>query len=285
VIARVVNALRSGGVDRILVVAPPADTPAGPAIAAEAIRTGAEVITPRSQPAQMRDSIELGLAMLAGGVIPERVVITPGDSPGTTAEVVARLLDQAAHRPECIVVPRCSGRRAHPLVLPWKIAGEVAALPAGLGVNEMVKRHDNRLVELPVTDLDLLADLDTPEDVRRWQEHQYPATASPEPAQAMRVRVRLFALAKERAGRSEIELELAPSSRVADLRAALGASVPELGPLVPTALIAIDEEYAADDLVIHRGATIAVIPPVSGGAGGFARSFAVFQPREGPFRS
>ena len=36
IIARVVTALRRGGADRVIVVAPPADAPEGPAIAAEA---------------------------------------------------------------------------------------------------------------------------------------------------------------------------------------------------------------------------------------------------------
>jgi molybdenum cofactor cytidylyltransferase len=278
VIGRVVSALRDGGVDRIAVVVPPADTPLGPAIAAEAIRAGGLVVTPESQPAQMRDSIELGLAMLAGQSPPERVVITPGDSPGITARVVAQLLDKAARHPECIVLPHCDGRRAHPIVLPWNIAAEVAALPAGLGLNSLVKRHDGRLVELPAADLDLLGDLDTPDDLRRWQDR--PDMATP----TMRLRVRLFALARERAGASEIDLELAPSSRVADLRAALGASAPALAPLLPTALIAIDEEYAPDDAIIHPDARIAVIPPVSGGSGGNARPIIILRPRERPLR-
>ena len=37
----------------------------GPAVAAEARRAGAEVVVPQTRPAEMRDSIELGLEMLA----------------------------------------------------------------------------------------------------------------------------------------------------------------------------------------------------------------------------
>ena len=49
-IGRVVTALRAGGAERVVVVAPPADAAEGPAIAAEARRAGAEVVVPRSPP-------------------------------------------------------------------------------------------------------------------------------------------------------------------------------------------------------------------------------------------
>ena len=89
----------------------------------------------------------------------------------------------------------------------------------------------------------------------------------PDSAENLHVQVRLFALAKERAGRSVIDLELAPASRVAGLRAALRERFPALAPLLPNVLIAINEEYADDDALIPPGSRIAVIPPVSGGAG------------------
>ena len=82
----------------------------------------------------------------------------------------------------------------------------------------------------------------------------------------MHVRVRLFAVAKERAGNSELELELPGSPTVADLRTALRDRFPELGPLWSSAMIAVDEEYAGDGVAIAPGSQLAVIPPVSGGA-------------------
>ena len=74
-------------------------------------------------------------------------------------------------------------------------------------------------------------------------------------------------MAKERVGRSEIHIELAAAATVADLRAALRADSPELGPLWASALIAVDEEYAPDDVPIMPGSQLAVIPPVSGAPG------------------
>src|SRR5262249_6487788 len=81
----------------------------------------------------------------------------------------------------------------------------------------------------------------------------------------MQVRVRLYALAKERVGRAEVVLDLPLGSTVADLRAALRVTWPELGAVWSRALIAVDQEYAGDDVALAPGSQLAVVPPVSGG--------------------
>lgn len=82
----------------------------------------------------------------------------------------------------------------------------------------------------------------------------------------MRARVRLFAVARQRAGRPIVEVDLAEGATVADLRAALGASVPDLAPILPSARISVDAEYADDSVPITPDADLALIPPVSGGS-------------------
>jgi molybdopterin synthase catalytic subunit len=77
----------------------------------------------------------------------------------------------------------------------------------------------------------------------------------------MVVRVRLFAILRERAGRSEIELELPDGARVADALARLEDLAGGL-PLV----MAVNREYADRDAPLEAGDELALIPPVSGGA-------------------
>jgi molybdopterin converting factor subunit 1 len=79
------------------------------------------------------------------------------------------------------------------------------------------------------------------------------------------VTVRLFAVAREKAGRPEVVVELDEPATVADLKRALAATVPELAPIVPALRVAIAAEYAADDQRVPPGAEVAIIPPVSGG--------------------
>ena len=106
----------------------------------------------------------------------------------------------------------------------------------------------------------------------RQRSRSGPGRSGPdEPADRFQVQVRFFALVKERAGLAEIDLDLPAVCTVSDLRAAIGGRLPELAPFMSHVMIAVNEEYAADDTRITPGARVAVIPPVSGGTGGLAR--------------
>jgi MoaE-MoaD fusion protein len=78
----------------------------------------------------------------------------------------------------------------------------------------------------------------------------------------MLVRVRLFAQLRERAGRSELELELPEGALVSDALAAVGDLAEGL-PLV----MAVNREYARADDPLSASDELALVPPVSGGAG------------------
>ena len=76
----------------------------------------------------------------------------------------------------------------------------------------------------------------------------------------MRVRVRLFAILRERAGVSELELELPEGALVRDALAALDHLAGGL-PLV----MAVNRVYAGADALLQADDELALIPPVSGG--------------------
>jgi sulfur-carrier protein len=81
----------------------------------------------------------------------------------------------------------------------------------------------------------------------------------------MIVHVQLFAIAREKAGQDHIEIELPNGSRLADLRAALAQSVPDLAPNIGQMLFAIEQQYANEQTPLADGTEVACIPPVSGG--------------------
>ena len=81
---------------------------------------------------------------------------------------------------------------------------------------------------------------------------------------ARRLRVALFAGMAEAAGTRTAEIDWAGGA-VADLRAALEAAYPAIGPLLARSAVAIDNRYAADDGRVPPAADVAIIPPVSGG--------------------
>ena len=202
----------------------------------------------------MRNSAEIALDELDRSGTPDRVVLTPGDSPGITPELVSQLLERAIQEPGLMLIPRAAGRRAHPIVLPWDLARQIRHLPRNEGINALATAYPERVSEIEVTHSELADDLNTPEDLDRWR-HRLGSL----------LRVRLFAIARELAGRAEIEIELPLPATVATLRAALAAQHPELAPLAPRVAIALDSEYATDAALVVPGAQVALIPPVSGG--------------------
>jgi molybdopterin converting factor subunit 1 len=81
----------------------------------------------------------------------------------------------------------------------------------------------------------------------------------------MIVTVRMFAGARDAAAAEHVQVDLPDEATVAQLRECLAVQIPNLARLLPNCLIAINEEYAADDCNVPTDATIACIPPLSGG--------------------
>src|SRR5436305_8823925 len=77
----------------------------------------------------------------------------------------------------------------------------------------------------------------------------------------VQVTVRLFAMLRERAGASQVTLELPEGASVRDALESLG----DLARGLPLGM-AVNREYAPEDQVLDPGDELALIPPVSGGA-------------------
>ncbi len=81
----------------------------------------------------------------------------------------------------------------------------------------------------------------------------------------MKVEVKLFAVAKQLARAETIEVELADSATVAQLREAIAEQHAELSDIAARAMIAVNTEYVSNEVALPAKAEIAIIPPVSGG--------------------
>jgi molybdopterin synthase catalytic subunit len=77
----------------------------------------------------------------------------------------------------------------------------------------------------------------------------------------MQVTVRLFAGLRERAGASELDLELPEGARVRDAL----ARVQDIAGGLPL-VMAVNRDYADEDAPLSPGDELALIPPVSGGS-------------------
>lgn len=82
----------------------------------------------------------------------------------------------------------------------------------------------------------------------------------------MQLKVLLFATLKDRAGENHIRLDLPDdTATVARVKEALVDRYPGLAPSMPTAVSAINQEFAEAGDTVRDGDEIAFFPPVSGG--------------------
>jgi len=191
-IEHVLAAWRASCVDEIVVVmrrddAPLAERCGGP-------RT--TIVEPDVDPVDMKASIAAGIQYLHESRQPtanDAWLVAPADMPllsakaidaviaayqrhvaareaasATTTEITAEIIIAAPappNPPRQIVVPHNAGRRGHPVLLPWSIAADVAALGPDEGLKQLISRHPQLTVD--VADAGILTDIDTPEDYAR----------------------------------------------------------------------------------------------------------------------
>jgi molybdopterin converting factor subunit 1 len=78
------------------------------------------------------------------------------------------------------------------------------------------------------------------------------------------VNILLFGITKDLVGKQKFHLQLPEAITIADFKKLLNKKYPELVELDSLA-IAVNSEYATDEIVLKPNDEIALIPPVSGG--------------------
>ena len=81
----------------------------------------------------------------------------------------------------------------------------------------------------------------------------------------MELNVRLFALYRERAGQNTILVAVPDGATVADLTDEVRKRLPNLAPPEVKIVVAVNTDYADEDVILQAGDDVCLIPPVSGG--------------------
>lgn len=174
VLEHAVAALRSAGVENVVVVIGPHVS----ALAPLAATAGAAVSLLSRETADMRATVQEGLRWLEDRFHPapaDAWLLVPADHPTLKPEVIRELL--AAHESQpnySIMIPTYEGQRGHPALIAWKHVPDIRALPADQGINRYLRQWTAETLELPVHSPTVLYDLDVPEDyerLRREWEH------------------------------------------------------------------------------------------------------------------
>ncbi|WP_456423396.1 MoaD/ThiS family protein [Lutibacter sp.] len=80
----------------------------------------------------------------------------------------------------------------------------------------------------------------------------------------MQIQLLFFGIATDLVGENTIHYNLQEKTHIKELKEALKLAYPNLKNINEFA-IAVNEEYANDDLILKNGDVVAIIPPVSGG--------------------
>jgi molybdenum cofactor cytidylyltransferase len=152
--------------DRIVVVVGP---PYAEQIRNHAIAGASFATNPAPERGQL-SSLQIAAAALPADA--DGFFFIPVDCPAVAGETVQRLAAAFARRdPQTLfVIPRCGGRRGHPVFAARPIASELLALPAEAQAREVVHRHVSQTLYVDVDDPGILADIDDPSAYRELVE-------------------------------------------------------------------------------------------------------------------
>jgi molybdenum cofactor cytidylyltransferase len=128
---------------------------------------GAWAIRPAEDPPEMRQSVQFALSEIAEKFSPRESdgwLLVPADHPVLSRTVIDCLIANWQKTSAEILVPCREGHRGHPTIFSWRLAEQVPRIPAGLGLNWLVRSSGAVLQEVPMDDPAIFTDLDTPAD-------------------------------------------------------------------------------------------------------------------------
>lgn len=162
-LARVVHALRGACAD-VVVVAGSRSDPTARAVHEAAEALGARTAENPAKDSPQIESLQCGLAALSAEV--EGAMVCPVDVPGVTPALARALADAFARTGAPVVAPAHGGRHGHPILFSRALFAELMRDGLAEGARTVVHAHAGEIAEVPVDSL--AADVDTPDDYRRW---------------------------------------------------------------------------------------------------------------------
>jgi CTP:molybdopterin cytidylyltransferase MocA len=140
-------------------------------VAADAIEQAARACgaIPVRNPAPQRGQVSsMAIALEAASASPAALIALV-DQPELPAEVARAMLAAAEREPQAVHVPTFRGERGHPAALPTALAAALREAAAGEGARDVIARLSVLVREHPVDACSILFDVDTPDDLRRWE--------------------------------------------------------------------------------------------------------------------
>ncbi|MSO84720.1 MAG: nucleotidyltransferase family protein [Rhodospirillales bacterium] len=116
-------------------------------------------------------SLKTGLAALKDTGVAGALVLL-GDMPHLTAATLDRLIAAFGENGgNAICVPEADGQRGNPLLWPADLFAEMSGLAGDKGARELLAHHSDRIKIVAAPAGEILADVDTPEDLARARDN------------------------------------------------------------------------------------------------------------------
>jgi len=162
-IGRIVGSLKRTQVGKILVVLGHNADQLAAAIGALPVEI---LINPNYQLGQL-SSLQVAVRNLLNDPDCEGMLVHLVDHPYIDASLVDRMIRQFYESKKDIVVPRCRGKRGHPVLFSRRLFGELLDAPMDQGAKAVVNAHGDATLEIETDDEGITVDIDTPELYRQ----------------------------------------------------------------------------------------------------------------------
>ncbi len=117
----------------------------------------------------MLSSLQAGVDALPAACAAVLVVL--GDQPMVASSTIRQLVEAWQQHDAGLVAPVYDQQRGNPVLIARRHFAELLALPEGAAPRDLVRRHADDLLLVPVSDPAIHRDLDRPDDYLRWRPH------------------------------------------------------------------------------------------------------------------
>ena len=162
-IGRIVASLKQTQVGKIIVVLGHNSDLLAAAIRPLAVEI---LINPNYKLGQL-SSLQVAVRNLLPDADCDGILVHLVDHPYIDASLVDRMIQQFYESKKDIIVPRCHGKRGHPVLFSRALFGELLDAPMDQGAKAVVNAHGNGTLEIETDEKGITVDIDTPELYRQ----------------------------------------------------------------------------------------------------------------------
>jgi len=162
-IGRIVASLKQTQVGRIIVVLGHNSDQLATAIRPLSVEI---LLNPNYQLGQL-SSLQVAVRSLLPDADCDGMLVHLVDHPYIDASLVDRMIQQFYESKKDIVVPRCRGKRGHPVLFSRRLFDELLHAPMDQGAKAVVNAHGDATLEIETDEEGIAVDIDTPELYRQ----------------------------------------------------------------------------------------------------------------------